>query len=93
LISSFVGCKQGISIVEKCDLKSLQPLLLKCYHHLHSVENYDVESTKHKSYKDNNLDIFEMIASTSEPTIELVNRELLIFRRFQMDPKKIKCPL
>ncbi len=45
LVSSFVGCKQGISIVEECDLKSLQPILLKCYHHLHLVENYDVEST------------------------------------------------
>jgi hypothetical protein len=54
---------------------------------------YDVESTKHRSYEDNNLDIFEMITSTSEPMIKLVNREFLIFKRFQMDLKKIKCPL
>jgi hypothetical protein len=28
-----------------------------------------------------------MIASTIEPMVELVNKELLIFRRFQVDPK------
>jgi hypothetical protein len=33
------------TIVEECDLKSLQPILLKYYHHLHLVDNYDVEST------------------------------------------------
>jgi hypothetical protein len=37
--------------------------------------------------------IFEMIANTSEPMTKLVNREFLIFRRFQVDPKEIKCPL
>jgi hypothetical protein len=39
LVSSFVGCEQGISIVQEYDRKSLQPMLLKCYHHLHHVEN------------------------------------------------------
>jgi hypothetical protein len=34
-----------------------------------------------------------MIASTNELVTKLVNRELLIFKRFQMDPKEIKCPL
>jgi hypothetical protein len=43
--------------------------------------------------KDRSLDIFGMIANTNEPTTELVNRELLIFRRYQMDVKNIKCPL
>jgi sialic acid synthase SpsE len=33
------------------------------------VKNYDVESIKHNSYENNNLDIFEMIVSTSEPMI------------------------
>jgi len=93
LVSSFVGCKQGISIIKECDLKSLQPMFLKCYHHLHHVKNYDVESIEHRSYEDNILDIFETIVSTSEPVTKLVNREFLIFRRFQMDPKKIKCHL
>jgi len=93
LVSSFVGREQGISIVQEYDQKFSQPMFLKCYHHLHPVENYDIESTKHRSYEDNNLDIFEMIASISEPMVELVNKELLIFRRFQVDPKEIKSPL
>jgi len=65
LISSFVGREQSIFIVEEYDRKSLQLMLLKCYHHLHRVENYDVKSTKHKSYEDSNLDIFQMIANTT----------------------------
>ncbi len=93
LVSSFVGREQGISIVQEYDKKFLQPMFLKCYDHLHPLENYDMESTKHRSYEDNILDIFEMIASTSELMVELVNKELLIFRRFQVDPKEIKLPL
>jgi hypothetical protein len=38
LVSSFVGHEQGISIVKIYDRKSLQPMFLKCYHHLHLVE-------------------------------------------------------
>jgi hypothetical protein len=58
LVSSFVGCEQNISIIEEYDWKSFQPMLLKCYHHLHLVENYDIESIEHRCYEDNNLDIF-----------------------------------
>jgi len=43
--------------------------------------------------EDRNLDIFEMTTNTSEPTTELVNRELLIFKHYQVDVKDIKCPL
>jgi hypothetical protein len=39
------------------------------------------------------LDIFEMTTNTSDPTMELVNRELLIFKHYQVDVKDIKCPL
>jgi hypothetical protein len=39
------------------------------------------------------LDIFEHTASTSEPTKELMKRELLIFKKYQLDVKDIKCPL
>jgi hypothetical protein len=92
LVSLFVGREQNIYIVKKYDWKSLQPMLLKCYHHLHLVENYDVESTHHKSYEDNNLDILEMIASTIKPVLQLVTKEQLIFKRFKMDSKEIKCP-
>jgi len=34
-----------------------------------------------------------MFARTNEPTKEVVNKELLIFIRFQVDVKEIKCPL
>jgi len=34
LVPSFVGCEQGISIVQKYDRKSSQPMFLKCYDHL-----------------------------------------------------------
>jgi hypothetical protein len=39
------------------------------------------------------LDIFEQTASTSELAKELVKRKLLVFKRYQMDVKDIKCPL
>jgi hypothetical protein len=83
LVSSFVGHEQNIYIVEKYDQKSLQPMLLKCYHHLHLVEKYDVESIEHISYEYSNLDIFEMTISTNEPVAELVNKKLLILGDFK----------
>jgi len=43
--------------------------------------------------EDMSLDIFEMTTNTSDLTMELVNRELLIFSRYQVDVKNIKCPL
>jgi hypothetical protein len=39
------------------------------------------------------LDIFEMTTITSDPTIELVNRKLMILKHYQVDVKDIKCPL
>jgi hypothetical protein len=42
---------------------------------------------------DEEMDIFEMFARTSELAKEVVNKELLMFRRFQVDVKDIKCPL
>jgi hypothetical protein len=46
-----------------------------------------------KVEKDKSLDIFEMTINTSEPTTKLVNKELLIFRCYQVDVKNIECPL
>jgi hypothetical protein len=40
-----------------------------------------------------NLDIFEMSTATNEPTKEVVNKELMMFKRFQVDVKDIKCLL
>jgi hypothetical protein len=39
-----------------------------------------------------NQNIFEQIISTSELIEELVKRELLVFRRYQLDVNDIKCP-
>jgi hypothetical protein len=68
-------------------------MFLKCYHHLHHVVDCDVESIEHKFYEDKSLNIFEMIANTSELVTKLVNRKLLSLRRFQVDPKEIKCSM
>jgi hypothetical protein len=43
--------------------------------------------------EENSLDIFEMFVGTNEPTKEVVNKELLMFKRFQVDVKEIKRPL
>jgi hypothetical protein len=37
---SFIGCDQGITIVEQYDTMSLYRMLMKCYYHLHpSIES------------------------------------------------------
>jgi hypothetical protein len=66
LMSSFIGLEQGKSIGE-----TLYPMLLKCYHHLHSLfENAIVDQSV---YEICNLDIFEMTTSTNELTKEFVS--------------------
>ncbi len=87
LLSSLIGCKQSKVIVEKYDKKSLFPMLLKCYYHLHSLVGSGRGVVDQRVEKDKNLDIFEMIAKLNEPTTKLVNIELLIFRRYQVDVK------
>jgi hypothetical protein len=69
--------------------KYLFPTFLKSYHHLYPL--FEVERLLvHKIDEDNNLDIFKMVASTSELTNELVNQNLLIFHKYQVDTKNIK---
>jgi len=41
LVSSLISCEQGKVIVEKYDKKSLFPMLLKCYYHLHPLVEYE----------------------------------------------------
>jgi hypothetical protein len=43
--------------------------------------------------EENSLDILEMFVRTNEPTKEVVNKELLMFKRFEVDVKEIKCLL
>ncbi len=38
------------------------------------------------------MDIFEETASINEPAEEIVKKELLVFRRYQLDVKDIKRP-
>ncbi len=40
LISFFVGREEGINIVEEYDKKTLYPMLLKGYHHLHPMTKF-----------------------------------------------------
>jgi hypothetical protein len=65
LIFSFVGREDEMSIDQKYDRKSLFPMLLKLYHHLHPL--FEVESSYvYKIDEYNNLDIFEMVVNINE---------------------------
>jgi hypothetical protein len=46
-----------------------------------------------QTVEENSLEIFLMSIRTNEPTKEVVNKKLLIIRRFQVNVKDIKCPL
>jgi hypothetical protein len=43
--------------------------------------------------EESNLNIFEMFVEISEPTKEVVNKELQMFKRFQVNVEDIKCLL
>jgi hypothetical protein len=60
---------------------------------LHPLIDNGSAYVKEKVIEDCNMDNFEMIAKTNEPIKELINRELLISKRYQVDEKEIKCPL
>jgi hypothetical protein len=68
-------------------------MLLKCYYHLHPLVKYERGVVDQRVEEDKSLDIFEIIINTSEPTMELVNRDLLIFKCYKVHVKNIKCPL
>ncbi len=93
LVFSFIGCEQGKVIVEKYDKKKLFIMFLKCHYHLHPLVESKGGVVDQRVEEDNNLNIFEMIVNISEPTTKLINKELLIFRHYQMDVKNIKFPL
>jgi hypothetical protein len=42
-MSFFIDHEQGVGIVEKYDERFLYPLLLKFYHHLHLVVEFESE--------------------------------------------------
>jgi hypothetical protein len=58
-------------------------MLVKCHEHLHPLI---------RSYTNCvNQDIFEQTTNTSEPIEELVKKKLLVFKRYQLNVKDIKC--
>jgi len=61
-----------MAIIEKYDRKSLFLTLLKFHQDLHPLSKVE-NSFDYKIYKDNSLDIFEMVANTNELAKELVN--------------------
>ncbi len=68
-------------------------MLVKCYYHLHSLVDNRNTFAEEGFIENCSLNIFDMNASKSEPTKELINRELLIFRRYQVNVKEINYPL
>ncbi len=94
MISSFVRREQDVAFVEKYDKKILYLMLVKCHEHLHPLVRLHKNCVDQDIFEqDCSLDIFEQNTSTSEPTEELVKKELLVFRRYQLDVKDIKCLL
>jgi hypothetical protein len=81
LIFSFVGLEECVSILDEYDRKTLYPMLLKCYHHLHPMTKF-VGCVNQITHEDCSRDIFQHIASTSQSTKKLVTRKLLIFRHY-----------
>jgi hypothetical protein len=67
-------------------------MLVKYHEHLHPlVESKWNYVDQDIFYQDYSLDIFEQIES--ELAKKLIKRGILIFRRYQLDVKDIKCPL
>jgi hypothetical protein len=60
LVSSFIGCEQQVTIVEEHNERSLYPMLLKSYHHLHPMVGFENEFVEQIVNADYNLDIFEL---------------------------------
>ncbi len=46
-----------------------------------------------QTIEENSSEIFLMSTGTNEPTKEVMNKELLMFRGFQVNVKDIQCPL
>ncbi len=69
--------------------KTLNAMLLKCFHHLHLLtKNVIVDQGFDENYS---LGIFEILASSNELMKELVNKEFFFLMRFQVDAKDIEC--
>jgi hypothetical protein len=67
-------------------------MFMKCYYPLHPSIEFNNGFANKRVDDDNNLDIFQMITRSIEPTKMLVKRKLLVFWHYQVDVKEIKCP-
>ncbi len=86
------GREQKKIISEEYDAKSLFAMFFKCHHHLHPLANSNRTIVDERVEEDYNLDIFKMTTSTLKLVIKLINRDILMFKHFQVDVKEINCP-
>ncbi len=89
LVSSYVSMEQGVSIIEEYDRKTLYPMLVKSYNHLHPIVDGGNSNSTDQDY---GLDICQMMNSNTKIVKEIVTKELLDFRGCHMDLKEIKNP-
>ncbi len=81
-MSSFVGCEQGVAIIEDYDERFLYPMVLKCYHHLYLVIRFESEFLDPTVNVDYSLDIFAMAITTNELAKEIAKRKFLICKPY-----------
>jgi hypothetical protein len=60
-------------------------------HHLHPLDNSNKTIVNERVEEDYNLDIFKMTIFAFELVIKLIDREVLMFKHFQVDVKEINC--
>jgi hypothetical protein len=93
LVTSLINHEQTNAIVENMINFFLFPMLFKCHYHLHHLAEFERNVVDQRVEEDNNLDIFEMTTNTIDLTMELINKELLILKCYQVGIKDFKCPL
>jgi hypothetical protein len=79
IISFFVDREEVVSIVDEYDTRTLYPMFLKCYHHLHPMTKFVgcVDQTCDENFS---LNIFQQIAFTSEPSKEIYHQGIIDFQ-------------
>ncbi len=65
-------------------------MFLKCYLYLHPMAEFEVGCANQITNASSNPEILKQTPSTNELATNLVTKELLIFKCFQVDLKEIK---
>jgi hypothetical protein len=81
-----------VIIIDGYDKKLIYFTFSKCYHHLHLVIEFEIGCEIQVVDEYYYLNIFEHLTNTSKLVKQLVNKKLLMFGCYQVDPDKIKCP-